>query len=207
MTQPRVAVLDYGSGNLHSVTRALAALGAQVTLTSDTQACLRADGLVVPGVGAFASCMRGLTEVGGPELITERFARGGSILGICVGHQVLFEAGLEHGVITPGLGLYQGLVARLTGKPLPHMGWNTVSAPAGSRMFAGIADQRFYFVHSYAAHDETGPGTAWTEHAGDRFVAAIERGSAWSTQFHPEKSGPAGARLLSNWLGSLGQAR
>jgi imidazole glycerol-phosphate synthase subunit HisH len=206
--RPRVAVLDYGSGNLHSATRALAAAGAEVVLTNDHQTCLVADGLVVPGVGAFAACMDGLIGVGGPELIQQRLALGRPILGICVGHQVMFELGVEHGNRAAGLGVLPGAVEQLLAKPLPHMGWNTVQAAAGSKMFAGVEHERFYFVHSYGVH--AGPGwpadaqVSFAEHSGDRFVAAVEHGRLWTTQFHPEKSGVAGARLLRNWLQTLG---
>jgi len=205
-----VAVLDYGSGNLHSVTRALAAAGADVVLSADVAVCLAADGLVVPGVGAFAACMGGLEAVGGRELLARRLAAGGPVLGICVGHQVLFDLGVEHGAQAAGLGLLPGVVEELQATPLPHMGWNTVEVAAGSQMFAGVEDERFYFVHSYGVH----PGDDWpadalasfTEHGGDRFIAAVERGNIWSTQFHPEKSGEAGARLLRNWIATLGEA-
>jgi len=207
VTQPRVAVLDYGSGNVHSATRALAAAGADVVLTADADTCIEADGLVVPGVGAFAACMAGLVAADGRRIVAERLAARRPVLGICVGHQVLFDAGVEHGVQTAGLGLLPGVVERLDALPLPHMGWNTIEAAAGSAMFAGIEGERFYFVHSYAVH----PRSDWPEgalvthasHGGDTFVAAVESGPLWSTQFHPEKSGEAGARLLRNWLESF----
>lgn len=200
-----VAVLDYGSGNLHSATKALAACGATVTLTSDPAVVAEADGLVVPGVGAFAACVRGLRAVGGGEMIGARIAVGAPVLGICVGHQTLFEGGVEHGTQDPGLGFFPGIVEQLRSDRLPHMGWNLVEAPAESRLFAGVADQRFYFVHSYGVHTDPGPDvvTTWVEHGGDRFVAAVERGPLSSTQFHPEKSGDAGARLLDNWVASI----
>ncbi len=205
--QPRVVVLDYGSGNLHSATRALAAAGAEVTLSADPDLAASADGLVVPGVGAFAACMAGLVAVSGPELIRNRISAGRAVLGICVGHQVLFELGVEHGQDTAGVGLLPGTVEELQATPLPHMGWNTVSAPAGSAMFAGIAAERFYFVHSFGVH----PAANWpadarvttTEHGGDTFIAAVEQGPLWSTQFHPEKSGLAGGQLLRNWVQTL----
>ncbi|MFP5416945.1 MAG: imidazole glycerol phosphate synthase subunit HisH [Actinomycetes bacterium] len=212
---PSVAVLDYGSGNLHSATRALAAAGADVVLTADADACLASAGLVVPGVGAFAACMAGLEAVEGPRLIRERLAAGRPVLGICVGHQVMFARGVEHGVATEGVGVLPGVVERLVAPRLPHMGWNTVEAAPGSVLFAGVADQRFYFVHSYAVRslDPThtthptawpdGIRVTWAEHGGDRFVAAIEHGALSATQFHPEKSGHAGGRLLRNWVAAL----
>lgn len=203
--QPRVAVLDYGSGNLHSATKALAAAGAEVVLTADPVVCERADGLVVPGVGAFAACMAGLIEVGGREIIGARLAAEHPVFGICVGHQVMFGLGVEHDIPVEGLGVLPGVVEELHALPLPHMGWNTVEAPADSRMFAGIGQERFYFVHSYGVRrcTETASHVAWSEHGGDRFVAAVEAGPLWSTQFHPEKSGTAGARLLRNWVATL----
>lgn len=205
--RPLVAVLDYGSGNLHSATRALAAAGADVVLTSEPDLCLGADGLVVPGVGAFAACMSGLLAVDGGRIVADRLAAGRPVLGICVGHQVMFANGVEHGEQSAGLAVLPGVVAELAARPLPHMGWNTVQAAAGSRMFAGIEDERFYFVHSYGVRRTDGwPDQAlasYTEHGGDRFVAAVEYGPLWSTQFHPEKSGAAGGRLLRNWLDTL----
>ena len=207
----RVAVLDYGSGNLHSATRALAAAGAEVVLTADPDTCRDADGLVVPGVGAFAACMGGLAAVHGPRLILDRLAQGRPVLGICVGHQVMFTRGVEHGVPTDGLGVLPGVVERLAAERLPHMGWNTVSPPSETRMFSGIEGERFYFVHSYGVHG--GPDwpaaalATWSEHGGDRFIAAVEHGPLWTTQFHPEKSGAAGARLLRNWIDTLEASR
>ena len=206
---PRVVVLDYGSGNVHSATRALAAAGAEVELTADPDAALAADGLVVPGVGAFAACMDGLVGVGGPDLIRRRLEAGRPVLGICVGHQVLFDLGVEHGASAPGVGVLPGVVEQLDAVPLPHMGWNTVTPPPGSAMFAGVEEERFYFVHSFGVHAvpdwPMDARVTWAEHGGDRFIAAVERGPLWSTQFHPEKSGAAGARLLRNWIATLGR--
>jgi imidazole glycerol-phosphate synthase subunit HisH len=206
-----VAVLDYGSGNLRSVVRALARAGAEVELTARRAVAEAADGLVVPGVGAFAACMAGLRAVEGPRAIGRRLAGGRPVLGICVGMQVLFERGVEHGVETDGCDEWPGVVERLQAPVVPHMGWNTVDVPEGSRLFTGAESERFYFVHSYAARTwdlvtdgrTRAPLVTWSEHGGDRFVAAVENGPLWATQFHPEKSGDAGAVLLRNWVESL----
>jgi glutamine amidotransferase len=211
VARPSVVVLDYGSGNLRSVVRAVERAGASVTLTGDFDTALSADGLVVPGVGAYAACMTGLRAIKGDRIIGRRLAGGRPVLGICVGMQVLFAGGVEHGVETDGCDEWPGLVTRLQAKVVPHMGWNTVEVPTGSRLFAGAEDERFYFVHSYAArtwdlvtNDRTAaPLVTWAEHGGDRFVAAVENGPLWATQFHPEKSGDAGAKLLKNWVESL----
>jgi glutamine amidotransferase len=198
----RVVVLDYGSGNLRSAQRALERVGADVTLTDDVHAATETDGLVVPGVGAFAACMAGLSTVDGPSAVRKRVATGRPVLGICVGMQVLFDEGVEHGVETPGLGVLPGRVEQLAAPILPHMGWNIVDAPTGSQLFAGIpGGTRFYFVHSYAAHHTD--GLTAKAHHGEDFVAAVEHGPVSATQFHPEKSGDAGAALLANWLRSL----
>ena len=206
-----VVVLDYGSGNLRSVQRALERAGAVVTVTGESDAVLGADGLVVPGVGAFAACMAGLVAVDGPKMIGRRLAGGRPVLGICVGMQVLFDVGVEHGVTTPGLSEWPGTVERLEADVLPHMGWNTVVPPAESMMFEGVRDEYFYFVHSYGVlHWDlppsdrlAAPNVTWTSY-GAPFVSAVENGTLWATQFHPEKSGDAGARVLRNWLGTLG---
>jgi glutamine amidotransferase len=199
----RLVLLDYGSGNLHSAERALSRTGAEVTVTSDLLAAAEADGLVVPGVGAFAACMAGLNAVRGGTVVWDRLRKERPVLGICVGMQVLFERGLEHGVETPGLGVLAGDVTRLHAPVVPHMGWNTVQVPAGSVLFAGVEDQRFYFVHSYAAREVPDVLLTTSEH-GERFAAAVERGVLAATQFHPEKSGDAGAHLLENWVRSVG---
>jgi len=209
-----VVILDYGSGNLRSAERAVARAGADVTVTADWDAALAADGLVVPGVGAFAACMRGLRSVRGDQIIGRRLAGGRPVLGICVGMQILFSKGIEHGVATDGCDEWPGTVDRLDAPVVPHMGWNTVDAPEGTVLFRGVEDARFYFVHSYAARrwelepDPSGrieaPLVTWSEHGGDRFVAAVENGPLCATQFHPEKSGDAGAELLRNWLATLG---
>jgi imidazole glycerol-phosphate synthase subunit HisH len=208
---PSVVVLDYGSGNLRSAVRAVERAGASVELTPDLDAAMAADGLVVPGVGAFEACMRGLRAIRGERIIGRRLSGGRPVLGICVGMQILFEHGVEHGVDTEGCGEWPGVVERLQAPVVPHMGWNTVEAPAGSSLFAGVADERFYFVHSYGVRRwelvtndrTTAPLVTWASHGGDRFVAAVENGPLAATQFHPEKSGDAGAQLLRNWVQSL----
>jgi glutamine amidotransferase len=200
---PKVVVLDYGSGNLRSAQRALERVGADVTVTADRAAAEQADGLVVPGVGAYAACMVGLRAVAGPEIIAGRLAAGRPVLGICVGMQILFERGVEHGVTSDGCGQWPGVVERLTAPVLPHMGWNTVDAPADSVLFKGVADARFYFVHSYAAQTWSREGLVTRATHGVPFIAAVEDGALCATQFHPEKSGDAGAALLENWLRTL----
>ena len=207
----RVVILDYGSGNLRSAERAVARAGAEVEVTADPHAAVEADGLVVPGVGAFSACMAGLLSVKGDRIIGKRLAGGRPVLGICVGMQILFTRGVEHGEETEGTGEWPGVVDKLNADVLPHMGWNTVRAPADSQLFAGLdPEERFYFVHSYANRkwelDSGLPGqepkVTWANH-GDDFVAAVENGPLWATQFHPEKSGDAGAHLLRNWLATL----
>jgi glutamine amidotransferase len=207
----RVVVLDYGSGNLRSAQRALRRVGADVEVTADFRTALNADGLVVPGVGAFAACMAGVLDVHGERIIARRLAGGRPVLGICVGMQVLFERGVEHGVEVEGLGEWPGTVERLNADILPHMGWNTVRIPSNSILFAGLPETtRFYFVHSYAARTwqltDTRPLpeplVTWATH-GEDFVAAVENGPLCATQFHPEKSGDAGAQLLENWVKSV----
>ncbi len=210
MSAATVVVLDYGFGNVRSAVRALERVGASVELTADPAAALAADGLVVPGVGAFAAVMAGLRAVRGDQIVDRRLAGGRPVLGICVGMQVMFEAGDEHGERTEGLGEWPGLVDRLDAPVVPHMGWSHVRPPEGSVLFDGIADERFYFVHSYAAQSFASlgggrfaaPRVTWAEH-GVPFVAAVENGPLSATQFHPEKSGDAGAHLLANWVSHL----
>ena len=210
MTAPSVVILDYGSGNIHSAAKALELAGARVSISADKTAAEAADGLVVPGVGAFAAVMAALDAVRGGAAIEKRLTGGRPVLGICVGMQVLFERGVERGHDTAGLGEWPGTVTQLDAPILPHMGWNTVDAPADSKLFAGVRDERFYFVHSYAAqefplevHDPfPKPILTWAEH-GSRFLAAVENGPLTATQFHPEKSGEAGIQLLRNWLATL----
>jgi glutamine amidotransferase len=203
-----VVVLDYGLGNVRSAMRALERVGANATLTADRTLAMRASGLVVPGVGAFSACMAGLRAVGGHEIVDRRLAHDQPVLGICVGMQVLFERGIEHGIQTSGVGQWPGTVERLHARPLPHIGWNTIDVPAGSALFNTVEHERFYFVHSYGVRrwDHPSPDrfepsqVTWAEHDGDRFIAAVERGPLSATQFHPEKSGDAGLRMLENWV-------
>ncbi|KTS07825.1 imidazole glycerol phosphate synthase subunit HisH [Microbacterium testaceum] len=209
-SKPLVAVLDYGSGNVHSAVKALIEAGADARLTSDRSLLLDADGLLVPGVGAYSAVMGALNESRGGEIIDRRLAGGRPVLGICVGMQVMFERGIERGADTEGLGEWPGTVAELEAPVLPHMGWNTVASGAGSRLFDGIENERFYFVHSYAAQEWSlevtppfpEPVLTWCTY-GAPFLAAVENGPLSATQFHPEKSGEAGIRLLANWIDGL----
>ena len=201
-----VVVLDYGSGNLRSAQRALERVGAAVEVTADLEAAAAADGLVVPGVGAFEACMTGLRTIAGERVIAERVAAGRPVLGVCVGMQIMFARGVEFGMAANGCGQWPGTVTRLDAPVIPHMGWNVVAGAPGSALFKGLdADARFYFVHSYAAQRWDGGPEAlltWATH-GVPFLAAVEDGPVAATQFHPEKSGDAGAAVLSNWLEGL----
>jgi glutamine amidotransferase len=206
VTTKSVVVLDYGSGNLRSAQRALERVCADVEVTADADAAARADGLVVPGVGAYEACMTGLREIGGDKIIAERVAAGLPVLGVCVGMQILFARGVEFGVESQGCGQWPGAVVRLDAPVIPHMGWNVVDAAAGSALFKGLdTATRFYFVHSYAAQVWEGDPAAlltWATH-NVPFLAAVEDGALAATQFHPEKSGDAGATLLGNWVSAL----
>ena len=205
-----VVVFDYGSGNVHSAVKALVAAGANVELTSDLYKALNADGLVVPGVGAFAAVMEPLNRLKVGQLIDNRLVSGRPVLGICVGMQVMFERGVEHGIQAEGLGQLPGTVELLDAPTVPHIGWNTVEAATGSKLFDGIENERFYFVHSYGVRkwelEAIGsfipPKVTWTTY-GEPFVSAFEVGPLAATQFHPEKSGEAGIQLLTNWVSTL----
>lgn len=201
-----IAILDYGSGNLRSAQRAFATTGLEVVVTADRKICVEAEGLVVPGVGAFQTCMEGLLRVSGDEIIRERQAKERSTLGICIGMQILFTEGFEpsreYSGSTAGVGVWAGSISRIKAPVLPHMGWNTVSVAAGSELFRGVEDESFYFVHSYAAKEGAGKVSSWSEY-GERFLSAVEDGAVSATQFHPEKSGNAGLTLIKNWIRSL----
>jgi glutamine amidotransferase len=207
---PRVVVLDYGSGNVHSAAKALAEAGANVELTRNRDAVLNADGLLVPGVGAFGAVMDQLSEINAGELIDKRLVAGKPVLGICVGLQVMFELGVEHGLESVGLGQWPGKVEQLDAPVLPHIGWNTVEAAKNSKLFSGVENERFYFVHSYGVKKWelvvdgplAAPKVTWADYGG-KFIAAVENGPLSATQFHPEKSGQAGIKLLGNWLATF----
>ena len=196
-----IAILDYGSGNLRSAQRAFEASGKEVVLTSDYNVALNAEGLVVPGVGAFAACMQGLTAIRGDQLVRERISLKRPTLGICVGMQILFAHGVEHGN-HDGVGIWDATVEKLDAPILPHMGWNTVAAHGQSVLFKGLENESFYFVHSYAAKERVG-AISTLAHYGEDFLAAVEDGAISATQFHPEKSGDAGLQLIKNWSQSL----
>lgn len=210
MTNPKIVVLDFGSGNVHSVVNAFEQLDAEVELTSDRSKAIQADGLVIPGVGAFATVMDQLIKVGGPGIVDQRLTAGKAVFGICVGLQVMFESGTEHEIETEGLGQWPGQVTKLDSPTLPHIGWNDIQVPQDSKLFDQVSGEQFYFVHSYGANtfvleDETPfekPVVSWCDY-GSRFVAAVENGPLSATQFHPEKSGKAGLTLLNNWLKTL----
>lgn len=200
-------------------------------MTRDPETVQRADGLLVPGVGAYSACMQQLHSVYGDRLIGQRLAGGRPVLGICVGMQILFDRGVEfgegteEGAFTEGMGEWPGTVEKLDADVLPHIGWNTVEVGDGSsasalgkpaaettKMFAGIGEsERFYFVHSYGVQEwelltdgrTEPPLVHWASHGRSRFVAAVENGPLWATQFHPEKSGEAGLKLLQNWVETL----
>ena len=199
-----IAILDYGSGNLRSAERAFATAGKDVVVTSDRSIALEAEGLVVPGVGAFAACMNGLNAIDGASIVRERLAKERPTLGICIGMQIMFSEGTEHSEtgMHNGIGVWDGIVSQLDAPILPHMGWNTVESDSASTLFKGVESESFYFVHSYAAKSAVGKSQAWSTH-GEKFLAAVEDGYVSATQFHPEKSGAAGLALIKNWVGSL----
>jgi len=199
-----IAILDYGSGNLRSAQRAFATSGVDVVVTSDRATALEADGLVVPGVGAFAACMQGLGTISGEAIIRERIEKERAVLGICIGMQILFQEGSEHAENGNhrGVGVWEGEVSRLKAPILPHMGWNSVESDPNSILLKGVAGESFYFVHSYAAKKAVGKVQGWSFH-GEKFLSVVEDGYVCATQFHPEKSGDAGLVLIKNWVKSL----
>lgn len=205
-----VVVFDYGSGNVHSAVKAIERVGASVSLTSDFDEAVRADGLVIPGVGAFGHVMKQLLSTRGDRVIDKRLASSSPVLGICVGMQIMFESGVEHGMSSEGLGQWPGQVEKLDAEKLPNIGWNQLETGADSELFSGIENEYFYFVHSYAAKKLEldvmppfkEPVVSFSTHD-EKFLAAVENGPLCATQFHPEKSGEAGLALLENWIGTL----
>lgn len=197
-----IAILDYGSGNLRSAQRAFEVASANVVVTRDAKTCSEASALIVPGVGAFAACMEQLAQVGGVEIIADRVAKERPIFGICVGMQILFQSSSEKKE-TQGLGVLPGKVSELKAPVLPHMGWNSVAPAHSSKLFKGVEDQSFYFVHSYAAKNSISDATNTITNYGEDFLAAVEKDFVVATQFHPEKSGAAGAKLIANWVKTL----
>jgi glutamine amidotransferase len=199
-----IAVLDYGIGNLRSAEKALRHLGADAVLTREPAVVDRAAGVVLPGVGAFGSCMRALAASGLEPAARAALADGRPFLGICVGMQMLFD-GSDEAPEVRGLGVVPGRVRRLPDRVvLPHMGWNTVAARPGSRLLAGLGEAPWlYFVHSYAGEPDDPAVVAGTTDHGGSFTAAVEAGPLWATQFHPEKSGAAGLALLGNFVAAV----
>jgi glutamine amidotransferase len=199
-----VAVLDYGIGNLRSAEKALAHLGAPVVLTADPGVVRDAIGVVLPGVGHFGACMAALRAAGLDDLAREAASSGRPFLGVCIGMQMLFE-GSDEAPGVDGLGVLPGRVTRLPATvKLPQIGWNTVEPVPGAALVAGLPDPAWlYFVHSYAPETDESVVAAWCRY-GRRFPAAVERGNLWATQFHPEKSGEVGLRLLANFVSLCG---
>lgn len=205
-----VVVFDYGSGNVHSALKAMEKVGASVSLSSDFDQAITADGLLIPGVGAFGHVMNQLLSTRGDRVVDKRLASSRPVLGICVGMQVMFDRGIEHGIESEGLGQWPGIIEKLDSDKLPNIGWNRVEVGSGSKLFEGVEEEYFYFVHSYAAKKLEldvmppfrEPVVSFSEH-NEKFLAAVENGPLSATQFHPEKSGEAGLKLLENWLGTL----
>ena len=196
-----IAILDYGSGNIRSAQRAIERLGVSTEVTSDYEVALNAGGLLVPGVGAFGSCMRQLLQINGDLILKERLKLNRPTLGVCVGMQILFESSDESS--ETGLALVAGKVKKLSARVLPHIGWNEVHAEKEMNLMRGLDNQRFYFVHSYAATTAPNNFLQATSNYGEDFVAAIQSGSLSAVQFHPEKSGDAGMQLLKNWVSAI----
>ena len=206
MSAPRVAVLDYEAGNLHSVGKALQRAGADAIVTASVGDAAEADALVVPGVGHFGACARRFRACGFEGLAREWAAAGRPLLGICVGMQILYPASDEQPA-AEGLGILRGHVRRLSDGDLrvPHMGWNTVVAARADPLLEGVSGQQCYFVHSYYADPADDAHVLATVTYGRSFPCVVRHGSVVGTQFHPEKSAGVGARLLANWLAEVAQ--
>jgi imidazole glycerol-phosphate synthase subunit HisH len=198
-----VAILDYGMGNLRSVEKAFEHVGVEAAITHDHGAAREAEGIVLPGVGAFPRAMERVREHGLDELVAERADAGVPVLGICLGLQLIFSSSTELGG-ADGLGLVEGAVTELDaeGLKVPHIGWSPVEWAKGSRLTEGLPDgEPFYFVHSFAPRPADEADALGTAAYGQRFVCAVERGNVFGVQFHPEKSSAAGLRLLRNFAG------
>jgi imidazole glycerol-phosphate synthase subunit HisH len=201
--RPRIAILDYGMGNLRSVEKALERIGADPVVTAEHDLIREADGVILPGVGAFPKAMRNLRELELDVLIADRLTAGVPTLGICLGLQLLFESSSENEGAW-GLGLLQGRVDRLTapGLKIPHIGWNTVRWSRQSRLTAELPEEcSFYFVHSFAPVVTAGEDLLGTAEYGEQFACAVEREPLYGVQFHPEKSSTHGLKLLENFAG------
>jgi glutamine amidotransferase len=211
---PQIAVVDYGAGNLRSVAKALVRSGLEPEVTGDPAAVRRADGVVLPGVGAFAAAVASLAAKGLDDAVREAIASGRPYLGLCLGLQLLFEQGEEHG-ITPGLGLLAGRVRRFPerdaqGRPLrvPHIGWNEVRWQGSHPMLAKLGPRElYYFVHAYRAEPASEDVVVGRVDYGGEFAAAVARGNVFAVQFHPEKSQSAGKRLLDSFAAWVAECR
>ncbi|GAA4111873.1 imidazole glycerol phosphate synthase subunit HisH [Enteractinococcus coprophilus] len=207
---PVVAVADYGIGNLGSLVNALEYVGADVLVTSQGQSLLAADGMILPGNGAFGASKKAMERLSIPRWVGQRVAGGRPVLGICVGHQYLFDSSEEFGN-HDGMGEWPGTVKKLPTDAVPHIGWSEVRPAIDSTLFAGLENERYYFSHSYAVLDwefdqsiesMVPPQVSWGHHNGD-FIAAVENGPLAGVQFHPELSGRAGLTVLQNWIGTF----
>jgi glutamine amidotransferase len=199
----RIAILDYGMGNLRSVEKALERVGAEVDRTGDVKVAAEADGVVLPGVGAFPRAMERIRQIGLDEFVDGRVQAGVPLMGICLGMQLLFDSSVENEGST-GLGLLGGQVTPLSanGYKVPHMGWSPVSWSHESELTTGLGEEPpFYFVHSYAPRPSADGDVLGTADYGERFACAVERPGVYGVQFHPEKSSSAGLRLLRNFVG------
>ena len=208
--KPTIAVADYGIGNLGSLVNALEHLDAKVVVTADSQPLLQADGMILPGNGAFGASKQAMEQLSIPRWLGQRVAGGRPVLGICVGHQYLFDASEEFGN-HEGMGEWPGTVKKLPTAAVPHIGWSEVQPAADSVLFHGLDNERYYFSHSYAVlewefdqsiESMVPPQVSWSHHDG-AFIAAVENGPLTGVQFHPELSGSAGLTVLQNWIGTF----
>lgn len=196
-----IVLIDYGVGNLYSVAKAVAGVGGDVKISSSADDLKRAEKIILPGVGAFGDCMKNLSATGLIPTIVQQISGGKKILGICVGLQILF-AGSEESPCVDGLKIFDGHVRKIRadGLKIPHMGWNSVTF-GDSKLFAGLSgNPYFYFVHSYHAAPDDKKIIAATTTYGETVTAAVERENIFATQFHPEKSGDVGLRVLKNFV-------